>query len=47
MIEPDEGRYRDCFTCGMCNGSGWIPRDPDIGTDQECPSCKGYGEVTD
>lgn len=23
-------------TCKTCNGSGWVTRDPDIGTDREC-----------
>lgn len=26
--------------CGACGGTGWVTRDPDIGTDQECPACK-------
>ena len=29
--------------CGACNGSGRVPRDPDIGTDQECFACDGSG----
>ena len=29
--------------CGGCGGSGWVPRDPDIGTDQECFDCNGSG----
>lgn len=29
--------------CGGCGGSGWVPRDPDIGTDQECFNCNGSG----
>jgi hypothetical protein len=29
--------------CGGCKGSGWVPRDPDIGTDQECFVCGGSG----
>ncbi len=29
--------------CGGCGGSGWVPRDPDIGTDQECFVCNGSG----
>jgi hypothetical protein len=28
-------------TCGVCGGSGWVVRDPDIGTDQECFGCHG------
>lgn len=50
MNEPasEESKpYSDCFTCGLCNGSGFVPRDPDIGTDQECPSCHGSGEEVD
>ena len=27
--------------CGACHGSGWVVRDADIGTDQECFSCGG------
>lgn len=34
-------------TCGRCNGSGWVVRDPDIGTDQECFVCDGSGVVED
>jgi hypothetical protein len=30
--------------CGCCGGSGWMVRDPDIGTDQECFACNGTGE---
>jgi DnaJ-class molecular chaperone len=33
------------IVCGACNGSGRMPRDPDIGTDQECFVCDGTGEV--
>jgi hypothetical protein len=29
--------------CGNCKGSGWVTRDPDIGTDQECFVCGGSG----
>ena len=29
--------------CGGCGGSGWFPRDPDIGTEQECFDCNGSG----
>jgi hypothetical protein len=32
-IAPPEDLYEEC---GCCNGTGWIIRDPDIGTDQEC-----------
>jgi len=31
--------------CGRCNGSGWVVRDPDIGTDQECFVCEGRGVI--
>lgn len=31
--------------CGGCGGSGWVSRDPDIGTDQECFVCEGKGTV--
>lgn len=31
--------------CRACNGTGWIPRDPDIGTDQECFVCEGCGKL--
>lgn len=30
--------------CGACQGSGWVSRDADIGTEQECFSCGGSGE---
>lgn len=29
--------------CGNCGGTGWMVRDPDIGTDQECFVCNGSG----
>lgn len=29
--------------CGNCGGTGWMVRDPDIGTDQECFVCDGSG----
>ena len=29
--------------CGNCGGTGWMVRDPDIGTDQECFVCEGSG----
>ena len=32
-------------SCGNCNGSGRMPRDPDIGTDQECFVCDGTGKL--
>lgn len=31
--------------CGACDGSGCVPRDPDIGTDQPCFSCDGSGRA--
>ena len=31
--------------CPTCKGSGWMMRDPDIGTDQECFICDGTGIV--
>lgn len=41
---PADGPCRKCTeeaetVCGACHGSGWAPRDPDIGTEQECSSC--------
>jgi hypothetical protein len=33
--------------CNACNGSGFIVRDPDIGTDQECFVCDGTGVSDD
>jgi len=33
--------------CTTCNGSGWVTRDPDIGTDRECSVCDGKGRVSD
>jgi DnaJ-class molecular chaperone len=35
------------LVCGSCGGSGWVPRDPDIGTDQECFVCDGTGSYAD
>ena len=29
--------------CACCCGTGWVVRDPDIGTDQECFVCEGRG----
>lgn len=34
-------------TCGACGGTGWVPRDPDIGTEQECVCCDGKGVIED
>ncbi len=33
-------------TCGACDGSGRMVRDPDIGTDQECFACDGSGKAS-
>lgn len=33
--------------CGACHGSGWVSRDPDIGTEQECFACDGSGKSED
>ena len=33
--------------CPHCGGTGWMVRDPDIGTDQECFVCDGTGEIPD
>lgn len=33
--------------CGICNGTGRVVRDPDIGTDQECCGCNGTGTSND
>lgn len=43
--EASEWLYSDPEpeVCGNCNGSGWMVRDPDIGTDQECFVCDGSG----
>jgi hypothetical protein len=32
-------------SCGCCNGIGWVVRDADIGTDQECFCCNGSGKA--
>ena len=42
--EAPEPVYQDC---GACNGSGWVSRDADIGTEQECFSCYGSGKSDD
>ena len=34
----------DPVPCGGCGGTGWVVRDPDIGTEQECFACDGTGE---
>ncbi len=33
--------------CGACLGSGWVSRDADIGTEQECFACDGSGKSDD
>ena len=33
--------------CGCCCGTGFVVRDPDIGTDQECFCCNGSGRETE
>lgn len=33
----------EVVACGNCGGTGWMVRDPDIGTDQECFVCDGSG----
>ena len=33
--------------CGACFGTGWVSRDADIGTEQECFSCDGSGKSDD
>jgi hypothetical protein len=41
------GDTSDSSVCRGCNGSGWVVRDPDIGTDQECFVCDGTGNIAD
>lgn len=42
--DPSEEKGRkDAQSCGACHGSGWVTRDADIGTDQECFVCDGTG----
>lgn len=43
MTENDDKAVK--YVCGCCDGSGWVVRDPDIGTDQECYFCDGTGEL--
>ena len=33
--------------CQTCSGTGWVTRDPDIGTDRECSVCDGKGRVSE
>jgi hypothetical protein len=42
--EP-KGEQHEGERCNACHGSGWVVRDPDIGTDQECFVCDGTGTV--
>jgi hypothetical protein len=42
--EP-KGEQQAGEPCNACQGSGWVTRDPDIGTDQECCVCDGTGTV--
>jgi glutaredoxin 3 len=43
LVRADEralaAPVQEPVACGACNGSGWIVRDPDIGTDQKCFDC--------
>jgi len=41
VLTFDRHGFEEVAPCGACLGSGWVPRDPDIGTEQECPSCGG------
>lgn len=42
---PGTGGEKESTACRACNGSGWVTRDADIGTDQECFVCDGKGIV--
>jgi hypothetical protein len=46
-IEQAQKQEPVAWSCGCCNGSGWVVRDPDIGTDQECFVCEGTGKNID
>ena len=37
----------EVVACGNCGGTGWMARDPDIGTDQECFVCDGSGRYSE
>lgn len=37
----------EVVACGNCGGTGWMVRDPDIGTDQECFVCDGSGRYSE
>jgi hypothetical protein len=37
----------EALACGNCGGTGWMVRDPDIGTDQECFVCDGSGRYSE
>lgn len=43
--EPRPVAQEQSEECGCCGGSGWMVRDPDIGTDQECFACDGTGKL--
>jgi len=45
--EPNQEARDEPVACGACNGSGYMVRDPDIGTDQECFVCEGSGVFED
>lgn len=45
MPDDNPENSKTKYVCGCCMGSGWVPRDPDIGTDQECFVCNGTGEI--
>jgi hypothetical protein len=42
---PAPKQAQEPVNCGCCNGTGWVVRDPDIGTDQECFCCNGSGKA--
>ena len=44
-ITSGNGQAQEPVACGCCNGTGWVVRDPDIGTDQECFCCNGSGKA--
>jgi DnaJ-class molecular chaperone len=43
--DQQDRKPRRMVPCSYCNGTGWVVRDPDIGTDQECFVCDGTREV--
>lgn len=49
VIEPDGRIHKEAFitapmVCPYCNGRGWFQADRQDET-EECPDCKGTGEV--